>query len=91
MIDWQFKIMDYITDQLENAPNGAAIIITTEELYKNVCPNDICWAPFGTRHFWPIPELLELCGINVNSDWKNTMDGYDGYFIARKWWSNDLD
>ena len=84
MIDWQLKIMDYITDQLENVPNGAAIIITTEELYKNVCPNDICWAPFGIRHFWPVRSMLKLIGININSDWENTMDGHDGYFIVRK-------
>lgn len=42
MIDWQFKIMDYITDQLENVPNETFILFTKEELYKNVCPNDIC-------------------------------------------------
>lgn len=28
MIDWQFKIMDYITDQLENAPDGVAFKFT---------------------------------------------------------------
>ena len=83
MIDWQFKIMDYITDQLENVPNETFILFTKEELYKNVCPNDICWAPFGTSHFWPIPELLELCGIKVNSGWKYTMETF-GYFAARK-------
>lgn len=90
MIDWQFKIMDYVTDQLENVPNETFILFTKEELYKNVCPNDICWVPFGSRHFWPVRSMLKLIGININSDWKNTIDGHDGYFIARKWWSNDL-
>lgn len=27
MIDWQFKIMDYVTNQLENVSNGAAVIL----------------------------------------------------------------
>lgn len=84
MIDWQSKIMDYITDQLENVPNGAAVTFTKEELHKNVCPNDICWAPFGSRHFWPVRSMLKLIGININSDWENTMDGHDGYFIVKK-------
>lgn len=84
MIDWQFKIMDYITDQLENVPNETFILFTKEELHKNVCPNDICWAPFGSRHFWPVRSMLKLIGININSDWENTMDGHDGYFIVRK-------
>lgn len=84
MIDWQLKIMDYITDQLENAPGGVAFRFTKKELHKNVCPNDICWAPFGSRHFWPVRSMLKLIGININSDWENTMDGHDGYFIVRK-------
>lgn len=91
MIDWQFKITYYVTNQLENVPNGAAVIFTKEELHKNVCPNDIGWAPFGSRHFWPVRSMLKLIGININSDWENTMDGHDGYFMARKRESNDLD
>ena len=91
VIDWQLKIMDYITDQLENVPCGTAIIFTKEELHKNVCPDAICWAPCGIRHFWIVRSLLKLVGININSDWENTMSDEDGYFMARKWCSNDLD
>lgn len=55
-----------------------------KELHKNVCPNDICWAPFGTRHFWPVRSFLKLVGINLNSDWEHTMSGENGYVMARK-------
>lgn len=34
MIDWQFKIMDYITDQLENAPDGVAFKFTKKSFIR---------------------------------------------------------
>ena len=88
MIDWQFKIMDYVTNQLENVSNGAAVIFTKEELHKHICPEREIWCPFGSRCFWPIPEMLELCGIKVNSNWKSTMDTW-GYFVAMKGHSDE--
>lgn len=83
MIDWQFKIMDYVYDMLETVPYGTAIIVSKEELHKHVCPEREVWCPLGSRHFWPIPDMLELCGIKVNSNWKYTMDTW-GYFVAMK-------
>lgn len=83
MIDWQFKIMDYVYDMLETVPYGTAAIISKEELHKHVCPEREVQCPFGSRRFWPIPDMLELCGIKVNSNWKYTMDTW-GYFVAMK-------
>lgn len=83
MIDWQFKIMDYVYDMLETVPYGTVIIVSKEELHKHVCPEREVWCPLGSRHFWPIPDMLELCGIKVNSNWKYTMDTW-GYFVAMK-------
>lgn len=40
---------------------------------------------------YPLFSDLKLVGINLNSDWEHTMGGKDGYFMARKWCSNDLD
>lgn len=51
MIDWQFKIMDYVYDMLESLPYGIAAIISKEELHKHVCPECEIWCPLGSRHF----------------------------------------
>lgn len=46
MIDWQFKIMDYVYDMLETVPYGTAIIVSKEELHKHVCPEREVWCAF---------------------------------------------
>lgn len=51
MIDWQFKIMDYVYDMLESLPYGTAAIISKEELHKHVCPEREIWCPLGSRHY----------------------------------------
>lgn len=89
IIDWQLDVIDYITGQLKDVPHGVPIIFTKKDIYDNVCPECETWCPFGSRTFWPIPDMLELCGIKVNSCWMHTMDIL-GYFVAKKEGNNDL-
>lgn len=70
--------------------HGVPIIFTKKDIYDNVCPECETWCPFGSRTFWPIPDMLELRGIKVNSGWMYTMDTL-GYFVVKKGRSNDLD
>ncbi len=90
IVDWQFKVIDYIIGQLKDVPRGVSIIFTEKDIYDNVCPEREIWSSFGSRTFWPISGMLELCGIKVNSGWMYTMDTL-GYFTAKKEDSNDLD
>lgn len=73
-----------------SVPHGVPIIFTQKDIYDNVCPECETWCPFGSRTFWPIPDMLELRGIKVNSGWMYTMDTL-GYFAVKKGRSNDLD
>lgn len=90
IVDWQLEVINYIIGQLKDVPHGAPIIFTKKDIYDNVCPECETWCPFGSRTFWPIPDMLELCGIKVNSSWMYTMDIL-GYFAAMKGSSDDLD
>lgn len=90
IVDWQLKVIDYIIGQLKDVSRYVPIIFTKKDIYDNVCPECETWCPFGSRTFWPIPDMLELCGIKVNSGWMYTMDTL-GYFVAMKGRSNDLD
>ena len=83
IVDWQLNIIDYIVDQLKDVPHGVPIIFTKKDIYDNVCPERETWCPFGSRTFWTIPDMLELCGYKVNSGWMYTMDTF-GYFAAKK-------
>lgn len=90
IVDWQLEVINYIIGQLKEVPHGIPIIFTKKDIYDNVCPECETWCPFGSRTFWPMPDMLELCGIKVNSGWMYTM-GTLGYFAAMKGRSNDLD
>lgn len=88
IVDWQFEVINYIIGQLKDVPSGVPIIFTKKDIYDNVCPECETWCPFGSRTFWPIPDMLELRGIKVNSGWMYTMDTL-GYFTAMKGCSDE--
>lgn len=83
IVDWQLEVINYIIGQLKDVPSGVPIIFTKKDIYNNVCPECETWCPFGSRTFWPIPDMLELYGIKINSGWMHTMDIF-GYFAAKK-------
>lgn len=84
--------VETILAQVDGLLDAAYEVVNGRKLWKEVTPlvNIAAEMLLEERkdYFWPIPDMLALCGIKVNSNWKSTMDTW-GYFVAMKGHSDE--